>query len=144
MSTSSLCGGSLPAKQTGQRTGLSRPETRLSRESMASRTWTCRSCKTRSERRKRKFPSCGKPRPVRKTAAQRALADPYDVWAERFGTVCNICGRQASDRRRLDRDHDHKTGRPRGLLCNRCNRALPSWVTAEWLRKAAAYLERAA
>jgi hypothetical protein len=29
------------------------------------------------------------------------------------------------------------------LLHARCNRALPSWVTADWLDKAAAYLRRA-
>jgi len=60
------------------------------------------------------------------------------------GERCGICGTGPSARRRLDRDHCHKTagGRPRGLLCARCNRALPSWITVDWLNNAAAYLAR--
>lgn len=107
-----------------------------------SRTWTCRKCKTKLPRIKPRCPDCGTPRPNRKTAAQKALHETYEVWEQRFGAVCNICGRRASERRRLDRDHDHASGKARGLLCARCNRGLPSWVTAKWLRDAAAYLER--
>ena len=46
--------------------------------------------------------------------------------------------------RRLDVDHDHKTGRVRGLLCHRCNRMLPAWVSPTKLRALADYLERVA
>lgn len=67
---------------------------------------------------------------------------PYERWVELFGELCGICGRKPSTKRRLDRDHDHATGEPRGLLCARCNRALPSWMTAKWLRLAVIYLER--
>ena len=61
------------------------------------------------------------------------------------GEHCGVCGRRPSASRKLDRDHAH-TVPPvaRGLLCNRCNRALPSWVTVEWLRAAIRYLERSA
>ena len=54
------------------------------------------------------------------------------------GPACQICGNVP--KRGLDQDHDHKTNRTRGWLCHRCNRALPSWVTAEWLLDAAYYL----
>lgn len=58
------------------------------------------------------------------------------------GERCGICGTGPSDDRRLDRDHDHKTGLPRGLLCWACNRQLRTWATVEWLLAAAAYLKR--
>jgi Recombination endonuclease VII len=59
-----------------------------------------------------------------------------------FGGACMICGN--TPKRGLDQDHDHRTGKTRGWLCHRCNRALPSWVTSEWLERAAAYLNRRA
>ena len=55
---------------------------------------------------------------------------------------CAICGREPSPNRRLDMDHDHLRMIMRGLLCHRCNRALPAWITPDWLRKAAIYLEK--
>lgn len=117
---------------------------------MAARYWTCQrhaggvKCGRRNPKVKRLCMSCGKPRPAtRKPAHMAVLADAYDLWVARFGAACGICGRLPTARRRLDRDHDHRTGKARGLLCARCNRALPTWVTATWLRAAANYLDRA-
>jgi hypothetical protein len=107
------------------------------------RSWTCRKCATKHPRIKQKCP-CGAKRPTRKTNAQKALADDYQTWVDLFGEKCGICGRAPSERRRLDRDHDHKTGGKRGLLCARCNRALPTHITPDWLLAAHAYLLRAA
>lgn len=72
-----------------------------------------------------------------------ALDLPYDVYLELNGGVerCAICG-AGPKTRKLQRDHCHSRGVPLGLLCARCNRAIPSWMTPEWLRAAAAYLER--
>lgn len=67
---------------------------------------------------------------------------PYPEWVEEFGEECGICGRPAPPRRRLARDHDHRTGEPRGLLCSPCNRALRDWMDAEWLAKALTYIRR--
>lgn len=66
----------------------------------------------------------------------------YDRLLEEQGGGCAICGRRPSEKRRLDIDHDHVQMRFRGLLDPRCNRALPHWITPEWLRAAADYLER--
>jgi hypothetical protein len=52
---------------------------------------------------------------------------------------CALCT-TAPKTRRLDTDHDHKTGTVRGLLCHRCNRALPNWITVRWLANATTYL----
>lgn len=109
---------------------------------MAVRLWTCRKGCGRWPRTKQKCPTCGSKRPTRPTAAQKALKDPYEVWEARFGSTCNICGAAPSGTRRLDRDHDHKTLEPRGLLCFKCNQGLPNWATPEWLQAAKEYLER--
>jgi hypothetical protein len=37
--------------------------------------------------------------------------------------VCAICG-CTNGARRLSVDHDHETGKVRGLLCNKCNSAI--------------------
>lgn len=42
---------------------------------------------------------------------------------EQQGNVCAIC-RQPPQRERFDIDHDHVTGKFRGLLCGRCNKGL--------------------
>lgn len=55
------------------------------------------------------------------------------------GDVCWICGTSPKSRA-LSVDHDHRTGKVRGLLCFRCNRMLPTYVNADWLDNAAAYL----
>lgn len=48
-----------------------------------------------------------------------------DMWREQRG-LCAICNQpERSERNRLlCADHDHETGRFRGLLCSQCNRAI--------------------
>lgn len=111
---------------------------------MAPRHWTCAKCKTVNPRAgKRSCATCGTkaPRP-RKPKHQLALEVPYERWVEVFGERCGICGRPPGPNRRLDRDHAHDSGKGRGLLCHKDNRALPSWMTVAWLRRAIEYLER--
>lgn len=66
-------------------------------------------------------------------------AQVYERLVAVHGEVCAICGAPPKTRR-LHIDHDHKTGTVRGLLCHRCNRALPTWVDEGWLTRAAEYL----
>ena len=112
--------------------------------------WTCQRV-TDGQRCGRKNPSryqvcrsCGKRKPPRKRPAHlRALELDYAGFVElNGGELCKICGARPTENRRLDRDHDHRTGEPRGLLCHRCNRGLPNWADADWLLRAAAYLNR--
>jgi Autographiviridae endonuclease VII len=49
--------------------------------------------------------------------------EEYDRMLVSQGGRCAICGKLPG-RVRLVRDHDHRTGRIRGLLHARCNRAL--------------------
>lgn len=49
----------------------------------------------------------------------------YNAMLEDQGHVCRICGEAPV--RRLAVDHDHKTGRVRGLLCWNCNRGLQNF-----------------
>jgi Recombination endonuclease VII len=81
-----------------------------------------------------------KPRRKPTRAKQLGVSDnEYARLLEAQGGGCAICGAKPKTRR-LHVDHDHKTGKVRGLLCHRCNRALPTWVTIKWLRKAHDYL----
>jgi hypothetical protein len=68
---------------------------------------------------------------------------------EEHGPACELCGAipgqvgscGARLQRSLDDDHDHATGEHRGWICARANRQMWGWVTPEWLRAAADYLE---
>jgi hypothetical protein len=107
---------------------------------------TCGGCRTVLPPRARKCPAClKKARPRRKAAHLKALDLSYEHYVElNGGEKCGICGKPPKEGRRLHRDHDHKTGAPRGILCFRCNAALRTYITVDWLEKAADYLRRAA
>lgn len=67
----------------------------------------------------------------------------YAARLEAQAGVCPICLMPPKSRR-LDIDHDHKTGEIRGLLTHRCNRGLQMFGDdPARLRRAAAYLESA-
>ncbi len=54
---------------------------------------------------------------------------------------CAICRCLCGTGRRLAVDHDHRTGRVRGLLCFRCNTSLARYE--EYTEQFAAYLRGA-
>jgi len=63
----------------------------------------------------------------------------YDALLNKQNGCCAICGR--TQLKAFDIDHDHATGRIRGLLCTNCNRMVGhAHDDAERLEKAAAYL----
>jgi len=74
--------------------------------------------------------------------------DDYLALLEAQGGGCAVCGTNdpgrgnGGQRRHFTVDHDHNSGRVRGLLCNACNRAI-GYVgdSPDLLRRAAAYLE---
>lgn len=113
------------------------------------RTWRCnrttggQKCGHDNPVRAKLCRACGKPRPAKRRPKHMTALDlPYETYvAINGGDHCFICGRAPSPTRRLDRDHDHATGTPRGLLCPTHNRVLWRGATAQELRKAAYYLE---
>jgi hypothetical protein len=52
-----------------------------------------------------------------------SVEDYERMLAEQDGG-CHICGKKPEGKRALDIDHDHTTGKVRGLLCSNHNRAL--------------------
>lgn len=68
----------------------------------------------------------------------------FDAIVAAQGGVCAICHRPPTDKkRRLHVDHDHKTGRIRGLLCLHCNVMLgKSRDCRETLLSAVEYLDK--
>jgi len=68
--------------------------------------------------------------------------EEYDAQLVAQGGVCAICGRPPKTKR-LNVDHDHRTGRLRGLLEYWCNKFVvgAARVTPEQHRRAADYLE---
>jgi hypothetical protein len=85
----------------------------------------------------------------RKTTNYNLLArygitvDQYNEMLARQNGVCAICEEPCSSGRRLAVDHDHDTGKVRGLLCNRCNRGIGLIKKSSHLKRAAKYLEKA-
>jgi hypothetical protein len=126
---------------------------------VAAKYWTC-PCGTRNERIKQRCVACRRARPKKRVPAHaRTLRDdPYTVYEQVNAQIhgpafqgewtpdsCGVCGKPPVTARHNDRDHDHLTGKPRGLACpgNRgCNALMPSWLTAERAELLAAYLRR--
>ena len=67
----------------------------------------------------------------------------YDQKLEEQNHACYICNRPHADGRygQLYVDHDHKTGKVRGLLCQDCNHGLGKFFdNVDYLEKAIMYL----
>jgi hypothetical protein len=127
------------------------------------KTWLCL-CGTRNERVKQKCTGegCNRKRPAKRVPkhARTLRDDSYAVYEETnyqlhgpaFGgewtpDCCGVCGKPPTTARHMDRDHDHLTGRPRGLACpgnQGCNALMPRQLDLPRARLIVAYLERVA
>lgn len=74
----------------------------------------------------------GNPDKIKHTKLKQAYGisfEEYQTMVQKQNGVCVVCERPEKVRwkgrlTKLAVDHDHKTGKVRGLLCQRCNRAL--------------------
>lgn len=79
---------------------------------------------------------------ARKPTRAKALGVSDEQYARLLaaqGGHCALCP-NGPKTRRLHVDHEHRSGKVRGLLCHRCNRMLPTWMTAGWLCAVLTYL----
>lgn len=106
-----------------------------------------RSCKVcRREQRMEWYHASPENRRKNRLAGRRQELKKYGLTPQDYAAmlcaqdgVCAIC--QRPDARSLAVDHDHATGRVRGLLCFRCNRVLVGgFGNPALLRRAADYL----
>lgn len=91
----------------------------LSRQRAASRVKYCARCEAAVKRER----SDAQHR-ARVAATYGLALDGYDRLYLAQGGRCYICRRATGKTRRLAVDHDHKTGKVRGLLCKSCNTML--------------------
>lgn len=81
---------------------------------------------------------------IRYRAVQLGLdPDEIEAYFNAHDGACEICGRQPRNGYQLSIDHDHATGKFRGLLCNQCNTGLGQFQDSPGvLTNAIAYLRR--
>lgn len=115
--------------------------------------WTCPKCKHRNERAHRKCrgEGCTARRPKKRVPPHaRTLRDDSYEYYEQLSVqihggelgACGYCRKPKPEHGRHERDHDHKTGKPRGLACFQCNHHRLRLHTLETMRGGVAYLER--
>lgn len=92
---------------------------------------TCRTCVAKANQRRRQG---------------RDDCEPEELLEKQKGK-CAICAgdislvRMAYTKTKAYVDHNHETGKVRGLLCHRCNGLLAAVEDREWLAKAVIYLK---
>lgn len=67
----------------------------------------------------------------------------YQKLLKEQGRRCALCFRQPGIfKYDLGVDHDHETGKVRGLLCNACNQLLTQYRDINFFKRIVAYLEK--
>jgi hypothetical protein len=107
----------------------------------------CKPCQNAAnDRSKAKNPSLQKEYDRKSWLKRRFGAEgigTYDRLMEEQGGLCAICRQDCKSGMRLAVDHNHGSGRIRGLLCRDCNTSLGKFGdSVDRLRAAVAYLER--
>ena len=110
--------------------------------------WCCKKCsnlsitKWRNENKKTAF-DIGKKYRLKKLGFTPEL---FNQMLEVQKNVCALCGtdRPGGPRNIWSADHDHKTGKARGLLCMSCNTTLGhiEGKPADWMDKAKDYIKQ--
>lgn len=79
----------------------------------------------------RRYHNTVRPKNNAETSRRNKLLREYGITPEQYdemlaqqGGVCAICELPCKTGKRLAVDHDHKSGRVRGLLCMNCNRGI--------------------
>lgn len=82
----------------------------------------------------------------RRSELKRLYGITLEQYAEMFseqGEVCAICKAECGTKKSLSVDHDHATGKVRGLLCNGCNTSLGQFKDSQiLLQRAIEYLKK--
>lgn len=119
----------------------------MTRPRIAPRGVECKDCKAERERRGLPYPAYPRPaayqgprcashwrqykRLSKAGAHERRVQDVYGLKPGEYGKLylaqggkCAICQRATGAKKALAVDHNHRTGRARGLLCGPCNKML--------------------
>lgn len=67
--------------------------------------------------------------------------DDFNLMLSKQDNLCAICANPERGSKRLSIDHNHTTGKVRGLLCTSCNTTLEALENIEWRTKAEVYLK---
>jgi len=93
-----------------------------------------------SERSNAKWRSSGKYRTWYLKRYYNLSTEEYEKLLEQQNNLCGICGKNLSEVSPCV-DHEHETGRVRGLLCRRCNSGIGHFSDdPELIRKAIVYV----
>lgn len=89
---------------------------------------TCKPCGVQVRKKwKKDNPEAYSESCSKSNAKRKYGEDGLELWHRiRAGEPCQVCGRVDSNTKNMHIDHNHTTGKVRGILCNSCNMALGS------------------
>jgi hypothetical protein len=118
-----------------------------SRPSRRWKAYICIECRTATEAKLKKE----KPGQLNRTRRAASLKryfgltlDQFEGMVKEHNGVCGCCGKPPREKTSLCVDHDHKSGKIRGLLCSGCNRSIGQLGdTIEGVERTLNYLKKA-